>query len=86
MKLIEYFEKPLKKYCDENGIEFAKIKKFMRCGNADVLYFQYCPPGSGTLGLLDETPAEVVLKIERHKNGEYDIEEGLNLRKYLKEV
>lgn len=67
MEYSQYADK-IKNYCDNNGLDFSKIKKKKKmikgCGEDDII-FQYHDPEKGKMGLLDETPAPVVLKIIR---------------------
>ncbi len=81
MEYSKYADK-IKTYCDNNGLDFSKIKKMIKGCGADDIIFQYHDPEKGKMGLLDETPAPVVLKISRIGN-DIKFEQTEYTRQYL---
>ena len=69
-------------YCAKNGLSFAKAKQMGRSSGKNDLYLQHLDPEKGRHGLLDETPAPVVL-IMKVKNGKPLFEQTEYTRKYL---
>lgn len=69
-------------YCATNGLSFAKAKQMGRSSGKYDLCLQHLDPEKGRRGLLDETPAPVVL-IMRIKNGKPLFEQTEHTRKYL---
>jgi len=66
---FEEWKDEIRSYCEKNQLSFKKAGKMVKCWNQDNLVLQYHEPGSGSAGLLDETPMPVVLWITRGKNG-----------------
>lgn len=59
--LFERYEKNIQQYCLENGLDFKKAQKMGRCWGKDDLWLQYLDPEKGKKGLLEESPAPIVL-------------------------
>lgn len=68
-KLFIDWEAEIRRYCDENGLDFSKAQQAGKCWGKDVLMLQHIAPGSGKDGLHDETPAPIALIIRKDKNG-----------------
>ncbi len=62
--LFDKYEKEIEKYCDNNGLDFSKTKGMGYCFGKNHLIIQYVDYEKGKRGLLDETPAPVVLEME----------------------
>jgi hypothetical protein len=62
--LFNKYEQEIKEYCDDNGLDFSKAKKMGHCWGKNDLIIQYVDYEKGKRGLLDETPAPVVLEME----------------------
>ncbi|MBQ1517764.1 MAG: hypothetical protein IIT49_04310 [Clostridia bacterium] len=84
-KLFDKHEKEIKKYCDDNGLDFDIVKSMPQCWGKNDIWLQYYDPEKGKNGLLDETPAQIVLKIQVN-NGIVTIEQTEHTDKYLKKV
>ena len=69
-------------YCKENGLDFEKAKALAKCGNQDFFALQYHDPEKGTQGLMDETPAPLVLIVSRGPDG-LRFEQTEHTQKYL---
>ncbi len=85
MDLLRKYEKDLVKFCRNNGISYEKLKQFPRCGNESVLFIQHYDPKDTGTGLINNTPAEIVLSVIVGEDGNIIIEEGENLRNYLEQ-
>ncbi len=62
--LFDKYEQEIEKYCDNNGLDFSKTKGMGCCFGKTHLIIQYVDYEKGKRGLLDETPAPVVLEME----------------------
>ena len=82
MSLIKYFEKELKKYCEQNSLSFEKICSFPRCGSEDVLFVQRVNREK-KVSVINK-PAEILISVFKDSNGKVMIEKGKNADKYLK--
>ncbi len=58
------------KYCSDNGIDYDKIMRLPRCYGKDIIRFQIVNKEKGRTGLMDDTPAKVLLTVE-YSNGEF---------------
>lgn len=81
-ELFEQYENEIEEYCQNNGIDFSKVKNSPRCWGKDMLFFQYHDPKKGKSGLLDETPAPVTLKMTVN-DGKLTFEQTEHTKKYL---
>ena len=72
----------IKEYCDRNNLDFNKLEKMGRCFGSSAIYFQYFDKENRSLGLLDETPAPIVL-IVKEEAGILLIEQTENTERYL---
>jgi hypothetical protein len=66
----------------ENGLDFLKAQKAGKCWSQNFLMLQHVDPDKGRQGLLDETPAPVVLTIQKI-NDQLVFEQTKDTRKYL---
>ncbi len=88
-KMFDDWSDEIKKYCEDNGFSFEKAKHLSKCWGTvrgcgrDVVILQYHDPQKGKMGLLDETPAPVVLSIFRLPDGHLSFEQTEYTRKYL---
>ncbi len=64
MDLYKKYEEQIKAYCLENGLDFEKLKRTGLSWGEGDLWFHYYDPSVKTNGLLDETPAPIVLIME----------------------
>ena len=67
-RFIEW-EDDIKRYCKNHSLNYKKAKNLVSCWNEDMLVLQHHDPEKGEMGLLDETPAPVVLIIFREPHG-----------------
>lgn len=81
-KLFNLWENEIRDYCIKNNLDFEKARKMPKSWGKDDIALQYVDDNEGELGLLDETPAPVVLWIKRI-NGELVFEQTEYTRKYL---
>ena len=84
-RLFDEHAKEIKKYCDDNGLDFDIVKSMPQCWGRNDIWLQYHDPEKGKNGLLDETPAPIVLKIQV-ENGGVRVEQTEHTEKYLKKV
>lgn len=82
-EMFDLFFNAIKKYCDENNLDYDKILKSPKCGNKDALFIQHCNPEIGKLGLQNEHPAEVLLSARKEKDGTITIMQYKNANRYL---
>lgn len=81
-KLFSQYQSEIKKYCDESGLDFEKVLKMPQCWSNHDIWIQYHDPEKGKKGLIDETPAPIVLKISVNNDG-LSFEQTEYTRKYL---
>lgn len=81
-KLFSEWEKDIQKYCRENGLDFSKAQKAGKCWGKDFLILQHVDEKKGQRGLMDESPAPVVLVVKRD-NDRVVFEQTPNTRRYL---
>ena len=80
--IIEPFRAELFKYCLREGADFEKLIHMPRCGNDKLLVFQNPKKTNLKNGLNSQTPAEIILKIEK-KGSEYLFEPGEQFQEYV---
>ena len=80
--IYEEFLPQIEKYCQENNLDFEKLKHEPGCFNSDNLIFQYHDPTKGKDGLKDKTPMPVTLSVKRKGDG-IAVEQTENTKKYL---
>jgi len=69
-KLFNENEAVIKEYCTKNGLNFDFAKSSPKTFNDIEMFIQYYNESeSKGLGLLDETPMPVILKIIKTANG-----------------
>lgn len=83
MKIFAKYYDFLKDYCKESPLNYDKIISYGKCGNKQILHFMKYDPEKGKRGLLDETPAEVLLTVYHNEDGSFTVVEGKNAKKYL---
>lgn len=81
-KLFSKYENEIENYCLQNNLSFEKAKKLPQCWGKNDIWLQYHDPEKGKKGLLDETPAPIVLKISI-VDGKAVFEQTEHTRKYL---
>lgn len=79
------WEERIHKYCEENNLDFQKACSMKKCCDEDTLLLQYYDPEMGKRGLIDETPAPIVLVVRREGNG-VAFEQTEHTEKYLKKA
>jgi hypothetical protein len=70
--LFDDNETVIREYCEKNGLSFEKAKYSPCSFNQTEVHIQHVDEKIGRLqlqGLLDETPAPVILKIVKTDNG-----------------
>lgn len=82
-KLFDDWSSQIKEYCENNGFDFEKAKNLSQCWGKEFLALQFHDPLKGMKGLLDETPAPLVLLIQREKDGTLTFEQTEYTQKYL---
>ncbi len=81
-KLFSKYENEIENYCRQNNLSFEKAKSLPQCWGKNDIWLQYHDPEKGKTGLLDETPAPIVLKIYV-ENGKVTFEQTEYTHKYL---
>lgn len=81
-KLFTDWERAIRAYCEENGLDFSKVEKTGKSWGKDVLMLQHVDAQKGQRGLRDETPAPVVLVVRKHGSG-LIFEQTEHTRRYL---
>lgn len=81
-KIIRTHESEIRAYCEENGLSYDKIISSGGSYNDEWVFVQHFDPEDGALGLLDETPADITLKIFL-ENGNLRFEQTEHTRKHL---
>ena len=86
-KRFDDWSHEIKIFCEVNGFSFEKARKLSKSWGKDDLVLQYYDPNNDTakkrLGLLDETPMPVVLRIYRRPDGSLDFEKTEYTNQYL---
>ena len=62
-KLFDIYKEEIERYCKDNGLNYSKAQKMSECWGKNDVWLQYVDDKKGLSGLLDETPAPIVLKI-----------------------
>lgn len=83
-KLIQDNRITIEAYCKRRGLNAARVFSSPVCFNSRTAYVQGVVKRSDARGLLDETPAPVILRIHKEKNGEIRIEETENTMQFLR--
>lgn len=73
-KLFSIYEREIKNYCLNNGLNFEKVKSMPKCWSKNDIWIQHFDSAKGKEGLRNETPAPIVLKISV-KSGKVLIEQ-----------
>jgi hypothetical protein len=81
-RIIEKRRDEIKRYCKENGLSVDKLLSSSGTETDEWVFLQHLEPEDGVLGLLDETPADITLKIFL-ENGKLRFEQTEHTRKYL---
>ena len=81
--LFDVYEQEIKQYCNDNGLDFSKAEEMGHCWGKTRLVIQYVDEEAGEKGLLDETPAPVVL-IMNVIDGQPQFEQTQYTQLYLK--
>lgn len=82
-KLFDDWSEQIKEYCDINGFDFEKAKKLSQSWGKNILVLQYHDPRKGQKGLMDETPAPMVLLVRKEDDGRFIFEQSEYTSKYL---
>ena len=72
----------IKRYFQDNNLDYSKINELGKCGNKDLMVLQYISREEGQKGLLNDKPAKVVLII-RKKGELLEFEQTEYTRIYL---
>lgn len=81
-KLFDDWENEIKTYCDVNKLDYGRVKKMAKSWGKNDIALQFIDKSKGKRGLLDDTPAPVVLWI-RKINDEIIFEQTEYTKKYL---
>jgi hypothetical protein len=81
-RIIEKRRDEIDRYCKENGLDADKVLSASGTETDEWVFLQYFDAEEGALGLLDETPADITLKIFL-ENGKLRFEQTEHTRKYL---
>lgn len=76
------FLREIKIFCNSSNLSFEKVMSFPQSCNENTLAVQYWDESLGTNGLLEETPAEIIL-LAKKADGKIDVEKQENTDKYL---
>jgi hypothetical protein len=60
---LKTYRPEITKYCEDNSLSVDKVFSASSAGNKSEMVLQHFDPEKGKLGLLDETPMPVTLKI-----------------------
>ena len=77
------YAEALQSFCNENGLDFDKVKSSPFSANSEFLVIQHLSDRTISEGLNNETPAEVVLAAYRKPDGTITVETRKNTDKYL---
>lgn len=80
--MFDVFLLAIQEFCKANNLDYEKVKASPRCGNNNVLFIQRANSASTSAGLLDESPAEILLAARKGADG-IVIEKRENTDKYL---
>ena len=80
--MFDVFLLAIQEFCKANNLDYEKVKASPRCGNGNVLFIQRVNDTSSSAGLLDESPAEIILSARKGVDG-IVIEKRENTDKYL---
>ncbi len=69
-------------YCNNNKIDYDKLIKMPRCFSKNIILFQVIDRERGELGLMDNKPAKVILKVE-FKDGHFEYEASDDILTYV---
>lgn len=81
-KLFSDHEREIKEYCLQHNLNFEKAKKMPQSWGKSDIWLQYYDSEKGKSGLLDETPAPIVLKISVGSE-KLSFEQTEHTKKYL---
>lgn len=84
-KLFDEWAKEIKKFCDENSLDFNKAKVLSQSWGKEHLALAYHDKSKGVNGLLDDTPMPMVLLITKTETG-LNFEQTEFTKKYLGKV
>lgn len=69
-------------YCQKMGVAYDKIMALPKCYTKDMIKFQILNEEKGKMGLMDNTPAKVILTIRKDGN-ELVFEPSEDIKKYV---
>lgn len=72
----------IQEFCKANNLDYEKVKASPRCWNNNVLFIQRINGAVSSSGLLENTPAEILLTARKGADG-IVIEKRENADKYL---
>ncbi|MGN0648918.1 MAG: hypothetical protein ACI4KM_00630 [Oscillospiraceae bacterium] len=82
---MEYkrYQRDIQRYCENNNLDFSKVERMVKgCGDNDII-IQARIGKNSMLGLLDETPMPVVLRVRRKPDGSLIFEQTEHTKRYL---
>jgi hypothetical protein len=79
---LKTYRPEIKKYCEANSLSVDKVFSASSAGNKSEMILQHFDPDDGKLGLLDETPMPITLKIY-FERGKLRFEQTEHTHKYL---
>lgn len=83
MIVFNYFENEIKLFCEQNSLDFNKVKLCPKCGNEQMLFIQHYEEDKAKEGLNDNEPAEILLFVKKNSNGTIDIKKGNKADSFL---
>ncbi|MGN0468507.1 MAG: hypothetical protein ACI4GY_07280 [Acutalibacteraceae bacterium] len=82
-RLFDEWNSEIENYCIMNQLSYEKLQKMCKSWGKNDIAFQYVDKEKGKMGLLDETPAPVVLWVRKTENGNLNFEQTEYTKKYL---
>lgn len=72
----------IQEFCKANNLDYEKVKASPKCWNENALFIQRINGAASSSGLLEDTPAEILLTARKGAGGIL-IEKRENADKYL---
>ena len=85
-KLFDDWKEEIRRYCIDNESNFDNVEKMAKSWGKNDIALLYIDKEKGKNGLIDDTPAPVVLWIKMGLDGRLLFEQTEHTDKYLKKV
>ena len=82
-RLFDEWKAEIKTYCEKNRLNYEIAEKMAKSWGKNDIALQYIDKTKGKNGLMDDTPAPVVLWIRRNSDGKIEFEQTEYTEKYL---